>query len=168
MTPGELLTDAVQRTAEGVDAVLEDLTADQLTWRPGPDANPIGWLVWHLLRVQDDHLADAFGREQVWLAQRYAGRFELPYDDAAHGYGQTSEQVGAFRVEPALLREYAAAVHAQTLDLLAGVTEADLDRVVDDRWDPPVTLGVRLVSVADDCAQHHGQAAYVKGLLPAG
>jgi hypothetical protein len=48
------------------------------------------------------------------------------------------------------------------------VTPADLDRVVDKRWDPPVTLGVRLVSVVDDDAQHVGQAAYVRGLQKAG
>ena len=28
-----------------------------------------------------------------------------------------------------------------------------------------MTLGVRLVSIADDCLQHVGQAAYVRGLL---
>ena len=168
MTPAQLLTDAVDRTADGVVAVLEDLSGDQLAWRPGPDANPIGWLVWHLLRVQDDHVADAFGREQVWLAQGYADRFALPYDQRAIGYGHSSAEVAALRVEPGLLREYAAAVHAQTRDALASVTESDLDRVVDDRWDPPVTLGVRLVSVVDDGTQHHGQAAYVKGLLAGG
>ena len=39
------------------------------------------------------------------------------------------------------------------------------DRVVDRTWDPPVTLGVRLVSILDDDTQHAGQAAYVRGLL---
>ena len=49
--------------------------------------------------------------------------------------------------------------------MLEGLSPADLDRIVDRRWDPPVTLGVRLVSIADDCLQHAGQAAYVRGLL---
>ena len=47
-----------------------------------------------------------------------------------------------------------------------GLGEADLDRVVDLNWDPPVTLGVRLVSVINDDLQHGGQAAYVRGMLP--
>ena len=45
------------------------------------------------------------------------------------------------------------------------MTDADLDRVVDEHWDPPVTLAVRLVSVIDDATQHAGQAAYASGIL---
>jgi Protein of unknown function (DUF664) len=56
-------------------------------------------------------------------------------------------------------------VDARTREMLEHITPEDLERVVDRRWDPPVTLGVRLVSVADDCLQHAGQAAYVRGLL---
>jgi hypothetical protein len=37
--------------------------------------------------------------------------------------------------------------------------------VVDEKWDPPVTLGVRLVSMASDALQHAGQAAFIKGSL---
>jgi hypothetical protein len=51
--------------------------------------------------------------------------------------------------------------------MLEVVGPADLARTVDDRWDPPVTLGVRLVSIADDSLQHVGQAAYLRGLLSA-
>ena len=56
-------------------------------------------------------------------------------------------------------------MHARTVAHLAGLSEADLDRVVDERWDPPVTLGVRLVSVISDDLQHAGQAAYLRGLV---
>ena len=166
MTPADLLTDAFGRIREGVHDLLTDLDDDALTWRPQPDANPIGWLVWHLLRVQDDHVADVAGTEQVWTAQDYVGRFGLPFAARATGYGQTSDEVGQVRVSSSLLREYADAVLDATVEFLATVGPDDLDRVVDERWDPPVTLGVRLVSVLDDDAQHIGQAAYVKGLLP--
>lgn len=165
MTPSAVLTDAFQRIADGVGRVVDDLTDDELAWRPGRDANPIGWLVWHLLRVQDDHVAEVADVEQVWTGQGFADRFALPYGVADTGYGHSSEHVGRLRVSADVLAAYAAAVHQQTVDYLAGLTEADLDRVVDDRWDPPVTLGVRLVSVLDDDAQHVGQAAYVRGLL---
>lgn len=165
MTPAELLTDALTRTAENATAVLEGLGDDDLAWRPGADANPIGWLVWHSARVQDDHVADVAGHEQVWTAAGYAGRFGLPLDDADIGYGHSSDQVALVRAPADLLGPYLQDVHERTLAWLATVAPRDLDRVVDDRWDPPVTLGVRLVSVADDCAQHLGQAAYVRGLL---
>ena len=58
-------------------------------------------------------------------------------------------------------------MHEATVAYLATVTPEDLDRIVDERWDPPVTLGVRLVSVVSDDLQHAGQAAYVRGLVTA-
>jgi hypothetical protein len=166
VTPADLLTDAFERTREGVHELLSDLDDDALAWRPEPHANSIAWLVWHLLRVQDDHVADVAGTEQVWTAQDYVGRFGLPFADSETGYGQTSEEVGQVRPGSSLLREYADAVTDATFAFLATIGPDDLDRVVDERWEPPVTLGVRLVSVLDDDAQHVGQAAYVKGLLP--
>jgi uncharacterized damage-inducible protein DinB len=165
MTPADVLTDAFQRVAEGVSGVVDGLSEDDLAWRPAADANPIGWLVWHLLRVQDDHVAEVADTEQVWTADGFADRFSLPFGVAATGYGQTAEEVGAVRVTADQLAEYAAAVHRRSFDYLSGLTEADLDRVVDERWDPPVTLGVRLVSVVNDDTQHLGQASYVRGLL---
>lgn len=165
MTPAELLTDSLERVRESVHEVLDGLSTDDLTHRPTPDANPIGWLVWHLTRVQDDHVAHIANTEQVWTADGFAERFDLPYDTVEHGYGHTREQVGAFRAEARLLAEYYDAVHHQTLEYVARLAPEDLDKVVDDRWDPPVTLGVRLVSVVNDDTQHVGQAAYARGLL---
>jgi hypothetical protein len=161
----DLLTDAFGRIREGVHRVLADIDDDALVWRPGPDANPIGWLVWHLLRVQDDHVADVAGTDQVWTLQGFADRFRLPYRERATGYGQTSDEVGQLRVHGPLLAEYTDAVTDATLGYVATLSTTDLDRVVDESWDPPVTLAVRLVSVLNDDAQHLGQAAYVKGLL---
>lgn len=167
MTPAELLTDAFERILEAGTAAVDGLDADQLAHRPGVDANPIGWLVWHAARVQDDHVAGVADLEQVWTAQGFARRFDLPYDDASIGYGQSSEEVGALRVGADLLVEYLRAVHAQTTAYVATLGAEDLDRVVDEHWDPPVTLAVRLVSVVNDDLQHVGQAAYVRGLLGA-
>lgn len=165
MTPTELLQDAFTRVVENVDAVVGGLSEDELAARPSADANSIAWLVWHLARVQDDHVAEVAGTEQVWTAQGYADRFGLPFDVGATGYGHSSEEVGQVRASAELLASYAHAVHEQTVDFLKRVEEADLDRIVDERWDPPVSLGVRLVSVVDDDAQHVGQAAYVRGLI---
>jgi hypothetical protein len=165
MTPAELLVDALTRTAEGVDDVLDGLSDEELVQRPGPDANSIAWLIWHIARVQDDHVAHVSDIEQVYTAQGFAARFDLPFDVRAIGYGHTSDEVEQVRAPGSLLREYSAAVHTQCVEWISTVSETDLDRIVDTRWDPPVTLGARLVSVADDSAQHIGQAAYVKGLL---
>jgi hypothetical protein len=165
MTPAAVLIDTFQRVADNLPHIVDDLSDDELSWRPTADANPIGWLVWHLLRVQDDHVADVAGIDQVWTAQRFADRFGLPFEPSVIGYGMSTEEVGQVRVSADLLLEYADAVHRQTVDYLGGLTDDDLDRIVDKRWDPPVTLGARLVSVVNDDTQHLGQAGYVRGLL---
>lgn len=145
---------------------VEGVALDRLTERPAPDANPIAWLVWHLARVQDDHVADLLGVGQLWAEGDWARRFGLEPDPANTGYGHSTEEVAAVRPErPAVLVEYLDAVDARTRAMLEGLVPNDLDRIVDRRWDPPVTLGVRLVSIADDSLQHAGQAAYVRGLL---
>jgi uncharacterized damage-inducible protein DinB len=166
MKTADLLADALGRVREVVHEVAAGLTAEELAWRPQPAANSICWLIWHLTRVQDDHIADVAGTEQMWTAGGWADSFGLPLDKSATGWGHTSDEVAAVRVESAdLLTGYHDAVFEQSLRFIEGLTDADLDRIVDKRWDPPVTLGVRLVSVIDDGAQHAGQAAYLRGML---
>jgi uncharacterized damage-inducible protein DinB len=159
----ELLTDAFDRVRQNVHSVVDGLSEDQLAHRVGPNANSIAWLVWHLTRVQDDHIAEVAGTEQVWPA--WADRFGLPLGVADTGYGHSSAAVAKVRAPADLLVGYYDATHERTLEYLGTLTEADLRRVVDERWDPPVTLGVRLISVVDDDIQHAGQAAFVRGLL---
>lgn len=131
-------------------------------------ANSIGWLIWHLSRVIDEHLAEAAGRDEVWVAEGWSSRFGLPLDDADTGYGHTCELVAAIRVFEELLLGYADAVTDRATAYAGGLSDADLDWVVDEDWDPPVTLAVRLISVIDDAVQHVGQAGLVRGLLPGG
>lgn len=161
----ELLTDAFGRVREAVHDAVTGLTAEQLAFRADPTANSIAWLVWHLTRVQDDHVADVAHTEQVWTAGGWAERFGLPFPPLATGYGHSSDDVAACQVEsPGVLTGYYDAVHEQTIRFVRGITDADLSRVVDEAWDPPVTLGVRLVSVIADDLEHAGQAAFVRGL----
>lgn len=159
-----IIRDGLGRVHELVPAVLEGMDAADLTWRPDPDSNPMGWLVWHLCRVEDGHVSELDGSEQVWTAGGWQTRFGLPYPPDSGGFGQTSEQVGQFDVGSELLIGYADAVAEQTGRVLDGLAEADLERIIDRRWDPPVTVAARLVSVVLDTAQHIGQAAYLKGL----
>ena len=164
----DVLRDVFDRVKTNVHGAVDGLDEAALTHRVGGDANSIAWLVWHLTRVQDDHVAEVAGTEQVWTAQGWAARFVLPFAVEATGYGQGDDEVGAVRVGADLLVGYYDAVHEQTLRYLERIAEADLDRVVDRRWDPPVTLGVRLISVADDDIQHSGQAAFVRGVVESG
>jgi uncharacterized damage-inducible protein DinB len=162
----DILIDGYGRIREEVHAAVEDLGPGDLNARPAAGTNSIAWLVWHLTRVQDDHVADAFGLDQVWTAQGWQKRFGLDLPRHDTGYGHSPAKVAKVRVDSAeLLTGYCDAVHEQTLGALRSLTARDLERVVDENWDPPVTLGVRLVSVLSDDLQHVGQAAYVRGLL---
>ena len=166
MTSAELLVDAFGRIREVVHRVVDGLTPEQLAFRVDPEANAIAWLVWHLTRIQDDHVAGVAGAEQVWTSQGWAERFGLPFDPRDTGYGHRPADVAAVRVGSGeLLVGYLDAVHEQTTGYVGGLVDADLGRIVDRSWDPPVTLGVRLVSVIADDLQHAGQAAFVRGVL---
>ncbi|MGO4121724.1 mycothiol transferase [Arthrobacter sp. YAF16] len=165
MKANELLLDGFGRIHEIVAATLEDIDPELLVRRVADQANPIAWLVWHLSRGEDAQIAPAAGLEQVWTSQGFAGRFGLSLPVQDTGYGHTSEQVDAVQAPPELLRDYYDAVHRQSVGFLESLSDEELDRVVDTRWKPPVTLGVRLVSILADCLQHAGQAAYVKGAV---
>jgi len=164
----EILRDSFNRLIEHVDGLTEGLSDEVSFFRPvtvsGQQANSIAWLIWHSARIQDAQLADIAGVEQVWFRGGWVDRFALDLPRDAHGYGHTADEVGKVRAPGNLLASYYHAVHRMTLEYVAGVTDEELARVVDENWNPPVTASVRLVSIIDDCAQHLGQAAYIRGI----
>ncbi|WP_454855081.1 mycothiol transferase [Promicromonospora soli] len=165
MRSTDLLADAFDRIQQTVRHAVKGLTADELAFRVDEDANSVAWLVWHLTRVQDDHIADAAGTSQVWSDNGWDLRFGLPFPAEDTGYGHDADEVSAVRVPSSdLLIAYHEAVHDRTLRYLGTLSDADLDHVIDESWNPPVTLGVRLVSVVNDDIQHAGQAAFVRGV----
>jgi hypothetical protein len=165
VSSSELLVDAFGRVQEAVRGATEGLTEEQLAYQVDEGANSIGWLIWHLTRVQDDHVADVAGIEQVWTAAGWDKKFGLKLERMATGYGHTRADVVQVRVSAKNLLAYYDAVHEQTLEYVSGLTDDELPRVVDTAWDPPVTLAVRLISVIGDCLEHAGQAAFIRGVL---
>lgn len=165
METHEVLAESFDRIRDGILRVTDGLDAEALAYRPDPDANSIAWLVWHATRVHDDHVSEIAAREQTWIAEGWADRLGLPFDSADTGYGHASEQVGAVRPStPDDLVSYHEVVAHHTFEYLDTIDAAELDRIIDNRWDPPVSVGVRLVSVINDQMQHLGQAAYVRGM----
>jgi hypothetical protein len=164
MASSEVLVDAFERVRDAVHPAVNGLSVEELTFRPAGESNSICWLVWHLTRIQDDHVAGLHGGEQVWHAGWHE-RFALPFDPSDTGYGHGPDDVANVIADAALLLGYFEAVHEMTLSYLGTLGDADLERVVDRSWDPPVTMGIRLVSVVADDLQHVGQAAYVRGMV---
>jgi hypothetical protein len=166
MEVAEVLVELYDRIPPLAREVVGGVDPVGLVEAPRPGANTIAWLIWHLARVQDHHVAELLDTGQIWVEVDWAARFGLAPDPSNTGYGHSPADVVAVRpTEPEALLDYLDAVYRRTRPMLAGLAPADLDRIVDRRWDPPVTLGVRLVSVADDSLQHVGQAAYLRGLL---
>jgi Protein of unknown function (DUF664) len=165
MTSTDLLVDAFERIRDGVYPAVNGLSPDELTFRPDDESNSIAWLVWHLTRIQDDHVAGLDGSEQVWMASGWADRFALPLEITDTGYGHDPEMVAAVTADAFSLLGYFEEVHDKTLQFVRSLAEDDFTRVIDRSWDPPVTMSARLVSVIADDLQHVGQAAYVRGIL---
>ncbi|AQA02036.1 hypothetical protein BVC93_05875 [Mycobacterium sp. MS1601] len=162
----DLLRDAFTRLVEHVDELTDGLSEDTATYRPTPDANTIAWLLWHSARVQDAQVADIAGVEQAWTAHGWVDKFalDLPREDT--GYGHSAADVAKVRASAENLAGYYRDTHELTMAYVGTIDADELERVVDQNWDPPVTASVRLVSVIDDCAQHLGQAAYLRGITP--
>jgi hypothetical protein len=160
----ELLRDSFTRLIEHVEDLTDGLTDDVSFFRPTASANSIAWLIWHSARVQDAQLCDIAGIEQVWTRDGWVDQFGLDLPRDSTGYSHDTEEVGMVRAPADLLAGYYHAVHKVTLEYIASVTPEELGRIVDRRWNPPVTASARLVSIIDDCAQHLGQAAYVRGI----
>ncbi len=162
-----LLIDGYGRILEVLERTLRGMTPDDLNQQPKPDCNSMGWLAWHLTRVQDDHVADLMEEEQLWTSEGWHARFNRPSDAGDIGFGHKPQQVAAFKSPDAeTFLGYHRAVLERTKSYIQSLSAGDLDRELDEPWYQPLpTLGVRLISVLADNLQHAGQAAYVRGLL---
>ncbi len=165
MDARDTFLDAFERIKGFFRGAVEGLSDDDLVFRPNPRANSIAWMAWHLTRVQDDHVADLAHSDQSWTAGGWSQAFGLNLDQWDTGYGHKPHQVGEVKASADLLLGYHDDVYKHTRRYLNGLTGDTFDTVVDRRFDPPVTLGVRLMSVVADDLQHIGQIGYVKGLL---
>lgn len=168
-----MLIDEADRVLAGALSLLDEVDrhpdgAQLLNRRPAPTANPVGWLLWHIGRVQDAQVAPLADRPEAWVAGGYADSFALPLPVEATGFGQDAAEVDAVVVRPAELRAYLTTCHDDLVDHLRRVgadAQTQLNRVIDTDWDPPVTQGVRLISIVDDVTQHLGQADYAWGIV---
>jgi hypothetical protein len=166
MEAAALVLDALSRVREMVGGALKDLAPKELLASPKPH---IAWLVWHLSRVQDANFSALKERPQLWIADGWHTRFDMPPDpkDYGSGHRQTPAQVEAFTItDKSLLLDYHDAVFARTKAYLATVTNDDLNRILNEpQYQPLPTLGIRLASVINCNTRHAGQIEYLRGLI---
>src|SRR4051812_4145835 len=80
MNADTILSEAFGRLPGLVEKAVTGLEPEQLRRAPAPGANTVGWLVWHLTRVQDSHVAELLEASQVYLEGDWAPRFGLAAD----------------------------------------------------------------------------------------
>jgi pimeloyl-ACP methyl ester carboxylesterase len=166
MRISNFLIEAYGRIGPLVHRAAEGLTAEQLCHQVEPAANTVAWLVWHLSRIQDQHLSELAGLPELWADTKWAQTTGVDRDPVTRGQGDGPAEVAAVRPPgPDGLLAYYDSVAGRTADYLTGVTDASLDRIVDESYTPAVSAGVRLASVLSDNLQHAGQALYLRGVI---
>jgi hypothetical protein len=162
----DMMIDGYERILGAMESTLQGLTDEDLSWQPRPDCNSIGWLAWHLTRVEDGHIAFLMGEEHLWVQDGWHARFGRPADPKDRGGGHTPENLANFKSpDIQTLIDYNKAVLERSKGYFLSLSESDLERefeVGNNR--PPVKVGWRLISILEDCLQHTGQMAYVRGL----
>jgi uncharacterized damage-inducible protein DinB len=166
MNTQDILVEAYGRIRQLVHQAAAELDQPRLTYRPEPGANSIAWLIWHLTRIQDDHVSEIAGVDQVWVTGDWAAALGMEPDPTNLGQGHGPDDVAAINpADPTALLGYHDEVMDRSVDYLAGVDDAELARIIDYSYTPPVSVGVRLVSVLSDNIQHAGQARYLRGIV---
>jgi len=165
----KMMMDAYSRIPERLEPVLTGLSKADLEWRPGPFANSIGWLAWHLARGQDKQIAVLMGKEQLWVKDGWYKKFKRSANPTDTGYGHSVAEVKAFRSPGSKMQmDYVRAVSARTKRYILSLKPAELNwKLNEPQWKPIPTVGVRIVSILGDGQQHLGQAAYIRGLRKA-
>lgn len=146
---------------------VDGLGTKELKWQPDAGSNPIGWLTWHLTRVQDRHVSAMQGKEQAWISDGWHASFDRPPDPEDRGVGHTPEQVADFHPpDSQTLIEHYHAIRKNTAAFLRELTPADLDRPVPAmRGDGTMPLSDRLMATIIDNIQHMGQVCYLVGII---
>ena len=176
----ELIHHGLENAKRVLDRKIEGLNAVELKWQPRPDANSIGLILFHAIRVEDIIMQRIQDKPQLWESEKWYQKFDKAADDGGAHY--TAEQVAAF-VVPELkeLLTYAASVRKHTLEYLKQLKPSDFDRKVNlppppasvvtpsgsaTSPRPPVNpvVGSELMHLVTELAGHAGEISYLRGL----
>ena len=162
----EVLTREMREIQSSLLRELEPLTEEHIYYAPIPGATNIAFIAWHVTRTLDDAVHDTIPetpQPTLWTSQRFHEKFGLPAGEGT-GTGFTPEQVNDLRPGLELLREYATAVGPTIPAAFEGMTDTDLDRVMDQER-PDRTLARRLQTfIIGHTYYHLGEIRYLKGL----
>lgn len=164
MESGEFITGLFERIVQVLETALEGLNEEEINRQPDPACNSIGWLVWHLTRVQDMFISRLTDKEQVWITGKWYEKFGREANPRDAGYGHTPEDLAGFKApDVKTLMDYHQATLEKTRQYTGKLTGEELSREIDDPRTPVVAA--RLTAFISDNLQHAGQAAYLRGWI---
>ena len=149
-----------------LNTILDGLTHDELTWRPGPESNPIGFIFWHMTRDEDYTQAMIRQQPQEWIHDKWYEKFKMSDNPDEDGYGYTADQVAAF-IAPELddLFKYSKNTRNQTINLLKNLPDEEIDRIIKTPYWGDRSIGSLYYSgFLPEVLQHTGHIAYLRGL----
>ena len=160
----EILRIGLGEYFDGLRKALDGLTAAERRFQPNTVANHIDFIVWHMARDEDGEIHTFAQRtSEIWQREAWDQKLGLPAED--HGFGYTVEQVAALpQFDIADCLAYYEAVRRATLQYLAGLTAADLERCPDPERRPDATIGRMFSHLIVEGSQHLGQVAYLRGM----
>ena len=166
MNTTQFIADCLEQTHLRLMATCNGLTAEQMTWRPAPAANNIGFILWHLARNEDSRVTGTAERQgdfevDLWVTSGWHERFGQPETapDPGDRLGLRSLAIPA----PDVLLAYAEAVNSRTVRFLETLDDARLNEHIG-RSEPRQTMGGSLRHMIVHKNNHHGQIDYLRGL----
>jgi DinB family protein len=124
----EILADLVEKLAQDVRSEIADLSPDELSWQPDPEANSIGMTVWHFSRWLDvlavQGLENRPAEDELWHAHGWAAR--TGYDPRGIGYRGLGVITGYSLAEVSAVPKLPAAALLDYLDQVCGALRGGL------------------------------------------
>jgi hypothetical protein len=148
----------------GVDRVTQDLTFEEIKWRPSCGCNSIGLLLFHIAKSEDSFVqARLQNKPEIWDSEKWYEKLDLPQTEAGAHY--TVDQVNAFPVrELKDIQAYYDAVREKTFSYLNGLSAKDLDKKHDLKYFGEVNTASIFSILVTHTAQHIGEISYLRGM----
>ena len=140
---------------------LDELTRDEVAWRPTNSSNSIAFILWHMTRAEDIFINRVMqGKGELYEAEGWYEKLGTP----TKIYQYTEEELQAWPVPKVeLLKEYTNSIRERTLTFLKPITSKKLSEVpMPER--SPLSIGAMLSHLCNEIAIHAGQIAYLRGM----
>jgi hypothetical protein len=121
----ELLRSGFAALHEELRADFAEVQADWLWWTPEGGSQHIGFILYHLVRDEDDMLAMAARVNSTWTDEGWAARLGLPPE--GQGTGMERSLAAGLRYDLAMFLAYAGRVWDMADGRLATLTPGRLD-----------------------------------------